>query len=108
MPAGIHGSLFEGAHLESLNKELIKMSKNGEAKLFYRASRDGLSSEVLWEKCKGQKETIVLVQTNLNSVIGAYCPDQWEDTTDKESSRGKSHEKDIVSGSPFLFYWLTD
>ncbi len=54
-----------------------------EAILLYKASRDGFSSEVLWEKCVSHEETIVLVQTDKNSVIGGYCPDQWEDTTEK-------------------------
>ncbi len=57
-------------------------------------------------KNKGHKKTIVLVQTDKNSVIGGYCPDQWEDTTGKKSSYGDSGYKDIVSGKPFLFYWV--
>ncbi len=89
-----------------MNKELQKMCK--ETKLLYKASRDGFSSEIFWEKCLGQKETIALVQTDLNSVIGGYCPDQWEDTTGKKNSVGDSDYKDILSGSPFLFYWVTD
>ena len=35
-------------------------------------------------------------------------PDQWEDTTGKESSEGMPGYKDIVSGKPFLFYFLDD
>ncbi len=50
----------------------------------------------------------MLVQTDKNSVIGGYCPDQWEDTTGKINPRGWSHWKDIVSGKPFLFYWVND
>ncbi len=46
------------------------------------------------------------MQTNLDSVIGGYCPDQWEDTTGKKRSDGGSDYKDITSGSPFLFYWV--
>ena len=53
-----------------------------------------------------QKETIVLVQTDQNSVIGGYCPDQWESTNDMENSEGEYYCKDIVSGKPFLFYWV--
>ena len=45
------------------------------------------------------------MQTDKNSVIGGYCPDLWEDTTGKKSSNGWSG-KDIVSGKPFLFYWV--
>jgi hypothetical protein len=79
-----------------------------ESKLLYKARRDGWSRKVFLKKCVGQKETIVLVKTNLNSVIGGYCPDQWVDTTDKKNSLGYSSRKDIVSGKPFLFYFLDD
>ena len=46
------------------------------------------------------------MQTDQNSVIGGYNPDQWEDTTGKICSEGWSDYKDILSGSPFLFYWV--
>jgi hypothetical protein len=41
-------------------------------------------------------------------VIGRYCPDQWEDTTGKKRPFCHPDYKYIVSGSPFLFYWVTD
>jgi hypothetical protein len=47
----------------------------------------------------------VLVQTDHNSVLGGYCPDQWEDTIDYRNYTGNSGWKEIKSGSPFLFYW---
>ena len=77
-----------------------------QANLLYKASRDGSSSKVFWKKCLGQKETIVLVKTDLNSVIGGYCPDQWEDTTHKKVSLSVIGWKNVVSGKPFLFYFL--
>ena len=46
------------------------------------------------------------MKTDLNSVIGCYCPDQWEDTTDKKGSDGELGWKDVVSGKPLLFYFL--
>ncbi len=49
-----------------------------------------------------------MVQTDKNSVIGGYMPDQWEDTTGKKNPRGWSDFKDIWSGKPFLFYWVND
>ncbi len=79
---------------------------NKEAKLVYKASQHGFSSQVIWQKCLGYKETIVLVKTDKNSVIGGYMPDQWEDTTDKKSLYGCPGWKEIVSGKPFLFYWV--
>ena len=48
------------------------------------------------------------MQTDKNSVIGGYCPDQWEDTTGKKSSSGNSDCKDIKSGKPFLFFRVKD
>ena len=89
-----------------MDRVIKDMGKKGTPELLYKASRDGFSSEVLWEKCLGQKETIVLVQTNYNSVIGGYCPDQLEDTTGMKCSRCELDCKDIVSGKPFLFYFL--
>ena len=71
-----------------MNQELKKLGKNGEAELLYQASRDGLSSETLWAKCQNHKETIALVQTDLNSVIGCYCPEKWENTTEMKMSVG--------------------
>ena len=48
------------------------------------------------------------MQTNFNTVIGGYNPDQWEDTTNMKCSRGYSDWKDITSGMPFLFYFVDD
>ena len=77
-----------------------------QANLLYKASRDGSSSKVFWKKCLGQKETIVLVKTDKGSVIGGYCPDKLEDTTHKKVSLSVIGWKNIVSGKPFLFYFL--
>jgi len=90
-----------------LDREIKKLGKKGTPELLYKSSRDGLSSKVLWEKCLGHNETIVLVQTNFNSVIGGYMPDQWENTTVSNSS-WSNYTKNITSGSPFLFYWVND
>ena len=50
----------------------------------------------------------MLVLTDRNSVIGGYCPDEWECTTGAKNSRGWLDRKDVVSGWPFLFYFLDD
>jgi len=60
----------------------------------------------LWAKCLSYKETITFVKTDLNSIIGFYCPDRWEDTGSKKDSNLSSSKRDIVSGKPFLFYCL--
>jgi hypothetical protein len=108
MPTGIYESLLlkNEAYKKSMDEEVKKMGK--QASLRYKASKDRFISKVFLEKCLGQKETIVLVQTDKNSVIGGYCPDQWENTTGKINSGGSLNCKDITSGSPFLFYWVND
>ena len=42
------------------------------------------------------------MQTDFNTVIGGYNPEEWEDTTDLKGG------KPITSGFPFLFYWVRD
>ena len=64
-----------------MNKEIAKIGKKEEAVLLYKGTRDGFKSETLWKKCFDQKDTITLVHTDLNTVIGFYCPQKWEDTT---------------------------
>ena len=87
-----------------MNEELKKLGKNCAAELLYYSKRDGLSSKTLWEKCKNHNETITLVETDKNSVIGVYCSEKWEDTTKMKSSDGFEGCKD--SGKTFLFYWI--
>ena len=41
-------------------------------------------------------------------MIGFYCPEKWENTAGKKNSLGDSDMKDIMSGKPFLFYFLDD
>ena len=36
----------------------------------------------LWEACHAFEETILIVKTNFDKIIGAYTPDKWEDTID--------------------------
>ncbi len=106
--AHIYNSLLLKTHIQrvSLIKEIEKMNK--EAILVYKASQDGFSQEVFWQNCVDYKETIVLVKTDKDSVIGGYCPDQWEDTTGMKRSNDWPGYKDIVSRKPFLFYWIND
>ena len=77
-----------------MNKELKKLGKNDPAELLYYSKRDGLSSETLWERCKNHNETITLVETDKNSVIGVYCSEKLEDTTNMKSSDGEEDCKD--------------
>lgn len=77
-----------------------------EANLLYLSSKDGLDSKILWTKCQNHSETVTILKTDQDSVIGFYCPDKWEETTGKEDSAGIGDFKDIIGGKPFLFYFL--
>ena len=44
-------------------------------------SRDGLDSQILWDKCKNHDESITLIKTDYDTVIGGYNPHKWEDTS---------------------------
>ena len=94
------------SYLDQVSNALGKLNKKGEATLLYQMSRDGLKPETFWEKCKTHEATVSFVQTNLNSVIGIYNPDKWEDTTAKKWTDVYSGFKDIVNGKPFLFYFV--
>ena len=39
--------------------------------------------------------TVTVIKTDLNTVIGVYNPDRWEDTWGEESSAGGDDTKDI-------------
>ena len=51
-------------------------------KQLYNTGVDGWDPMVLWEKCQDYEETVLLVSTNFDKIIGAYTPDKWEDTID--------------------------
>ena len=91
-----------------MNQELRNLGKNKEAQLLYKASRDGYSRDTFLKKCKNHNNTIILLKTNFNTVIGGYCPDKWVETTGMKDSLNQPDFKDIVSGKPFLFYFEGD
>lgn len=67
-------------------------------------SQNKLNSEVLWDRCKNHDETITFVATDLDTVIGFYCPDKLRDTTHFKDSTGNPGWIDVKGGSPFMFY----
>ncbi len=99
--------LTNESYLDQLNQELKNLGKYRETELVFKASRDSFNNETFWAKCENHKETITLISTNLNTVIGCYCPDKWENTKGKKDCV-LSNSKMIVSGKPFLFYFMDD
>ena len=79
-----------------------------ETSLLYKMSEDELNSAVLWENCKNHNQTITFLKTDINSIIGFYCPDKFEETKFKKDSDGYPGWKDIDNGKPFIFYFQND
>ena len=71
-------------------------------------SQDGFDSKTLWDKCKNHEETITLIKTDLNTVIGGYNPSKWQDTSKMQNTAGWKGYTDIKNGKPFLFCFLKD
>ena len=57
--------------------------KKGDAKLLYTGSEHDFNSKALWERCKDHKQTLSIIKTDLDTVIGVYNPDEFVDTTGK-------------------------
>ena len=47
---------------------------------------------------------MILVHTDMNTVIGCYCPNRWQDTMQKKSSDGCLGYSNIEGMNPFFFY----
>jgi len=84
------------------------------ATLLYRESRDKGDIKTLWENCKGFEETITLVKTSYDTIIGCYCPVKIEDTTNMKDKKLNKGYKSIKIGAedhryePWLFYFFKD
>ena len=79
-------------------------NKTSAIKLF-SGSQNGYTSKALHDTCQNYDETLTLIHTNYDTIIGFYCPDKFELTTGKKNSFGWPDFKDIENGKPFLFYF---
>ena len=61
----------------------------------FSSTKDNFSTEKLWASCMDYNETVTLIKTDLNTIIGVYNPDRWEDTWGEESSAGGDDTKHI-------------
>ena len=48
---------------------------------------------------------MTIVKTNHNTIIGVYCPNKIEDTTEMISQDGEGAYKSTVGLKPFFFYF---
>ena len=39
-----------------------------------------IDMETLWGRCRGYNKSITLIKTDLDSIIGYFCPDTWKNT----------------------------
>ena len=82
-------------NLDLVNKVISEMKKGVEPSILYQMSEDGLNSELLWDRCKAHHETITFIKTDLDTIIGFYCPDKLRDTTNFKDSTGNPGWIDI-------------
>jgi hypothetical protein len=59
---------------------------NGELKLLYRSSRDGLTAQDFHSRCNNKGRTIVIIETAEGGVVGGYTNTAWRNTTAGVSS----------------------
>ena len=59
----------------------------------------------MWNNCSEYEETFIIVKTNHNTIIGAYCPIKIEDTNDLETHEGSVGYKSFIGLKPFEFYF---
>ena len=57
------------------------MNKIKQAKVIYRASENDFSVKRFHQNCDGEKNTLTLVKTEFNKIIGGYTPIPWNSTT---------------------------
>ena len=78
----------------------LKMESHNSAKSPMRSPENMFArvpgGDVFLEKCQNHNETISLVQTDKNTVIGFYCSEKLEDTTNMRDSRGYKGYKNIL------------
>jgi hypothetical protein len=72
------------------------------AKLLYRASRDGKDPETFHELCDGKDSTLVLIKAKFHGLVGGYAPDKnvWDA---KSKGNTKSKMLNAKEDRPFIF-----
>jgi hypothetical protein len=88
-------SRFHVATLDSaiLTKipELLSDLGDGRWRLLYRGSRDGFRSLNFHEKCDGQSNTVTVILTTNDAILGGFTPLGWDSSDEyKADNTGKS------------------
>ena len=52
-------------------------TKSTKGNLLFRATRDGFTSQAFHLKCDGKGNTITIIQSNLNYVLGGFASSSW-------------------------------
>ena len=66
--------------------------------LLYKATRDGFSHLNFKEKCLGKSNTLVVVLTEFNKIVGGFTPLQWKRPVNGSHEYAKDESKNT-----FLF-----
>ena len=82
----------QSSHLNTIHQWLREEGSDGDLKLIYRSSRDGLSNEMFHDKCDNMGPTLIVLETGEGHVVGGYSNTPWQ------SSGGY-----MTAGNAFLF-----
>ncbi|RHZ54345.1 hypothetical protein Glove_428g92 [Diversispora epigaea] len=52
-----------------------------EFQLIFQASRDGIDTQTIWNKCHGHAGTVIIIKVaNVDEILGGYNPLMWDNT----------------------------
>lgn len=71
--------------------------------LLYRASEHEFKIFDFHRFCDDIPNTLILIKTEFEKIIGAYTPISWESISDKTNNIGKGKRANEETNSSFLF-----
>jgi hypothetical protein len=108
MPSALKSHVAKGPLFSKITNDIRTINsffsdKFLSSELLYRASENGFSVSKFHEKCNGHKNTLTLVYTEFDKIIGGYTPLPWITGTGEwyEDEEGKSFLFNLTSGEKY-------
>lgn len=75
--------------------------------LVYNANKNDINSLAIWNNCYDYQETLTLIKTDHNTIIGVYCPTRIENTSEYKLDEEFFEEgwKECLGANPIFFYF---
>ncbi|KAL7494177.1 hypothetical protein ACHAWT_002900 [Skeletonema menzelii] len=81
---GLHHRFFNSniikkpSHFDTIHQWLKEDGSDGDLKLIYRTSRDGLSNQMFHNECDNVGPTCIVLETDEGHVLGGYSNTPWQ------------------------------